>query len=408
MLVYLSAFLQDSGLDWGCAPLQDLFESGFREIATLAESFDLVLFTDSETVVAMGSDLGVERAFLGKKRQDASPWAHLAEFMEKGIESDIPAVVLDLRNPTLSADMVLTALQLFEKTPGIPLVSIVAPEDHPVQLRRRYNVVDAGMLHILASTGEATEMDGQSPCAVSRPFPMKWGTAISADSGEIAFATGDDGLLVPLSARGEGCREVWIREGAASARIVWYGEQFPPSVCGACSGDDPLTPGTWLVRDVSGEYGLHIQTQPQGEILRLIPFTEAGLMPDREQEVALITGTGALGSLAPDTCGFVFTVSGPVEVGEFDNELYFSPENGQWSSETNTTKEGMQLYGRQCFPDMYEVDPSIFIGSVNQMKAIQSLLAEGKVGGIMLDDPTSIIQSQFDILRHLVRLERES
>jgi hypothetical protein len=382
-------------MDWEREPLLGMLGHVVREMACLAPVHDLRVLTDSPVL-----ERAAGAACPGSVERLAPPsgeWTRdgLADLATERFGAEEPLVLLDQRNPLLTASAVWEAVDLYLEDPAAPVVSTTVPEDHPVQLRTLYNVVASGMLHLAAPAPASLPLAGA--WTVSAPFPFDWDAAAGPDAPGVLFrAEGDRLVSAPQAAPVPGA-VLWIRDGSDTARVAVA--EIPPS--GACgfeaggsgslsrSGDDIF---------VHGIEGANLA-------LRLVPFTCDGMLPEESVLVPLNGAPARVRHFSESVTGFVYTVQQGVMGGRYGQESPFSPDRENWCAKTQRGADGRRLSGRQRFPAVFRVDPSLFVGSAAQLRELPQRLASGGVRGYDLGR-SCLIRSEIDILRHAARVRQ--
>lgn len=384
-----------SAMDWECEPLLGMLERMVRELASLPLSYKLWMLTDSALIEGMAHKAGAGRILLAETAGGGWARAPLADFAEERFGLEAPVLLLDQRNPMLTAAALQEAAELYLRAGGAPVVSVTTPEDHPVQLRTLYNVTDTGLLHLLDPAPPAAI--GCRAQAVSASFWFDWRIAGGGEPDDALFRAAGN-LLVPIGLEGPACGEsVWLKDGPASARVA-FGQAVPAWACGfAMSANGPM-----FLSRAEGKLFLHCK-QEDNTLMRLVPFTNAGLLHEKHVLVTLGGTPVCLGEFQADITGFVFTAQQAVQGGPYGQETMFSPDRQHWCAKTQRSADGRKLFGRQSFPTTYQVDPSLFVGTAAQLRSLPELLGQGAVRGFDLGCGPCLVQSPIDLLRHAAR-----
>nr|WP_287411764.1 hypothetical protein [Pseudodesulfovibrio sp.] len=350
---------------------------------------ELVRKAGSTSVLRMGS----EGAGLTREQT--------ADKIENLFGTKTPVTVLDHRNPLLTASLLMDAVEKYFEDSQSPLVSTVTPDDHPVQLRTLYNVVDVGMIHLLDTDVQAIETlpvpFHQAP-AVTKPFYFDWRIVENSDLENVVYLAGENGLVLFTAEDVDSWSEVWIKESSTTARIALAKRQ--PEVCGHVSS----SVGSYCHRGVFREGNeLFLYGEEDNSMMQLVPFTREGLDSEFPVHISLRSVKTRIGEFESSVSGFAYTVQQSSQGGQYTHESLYSPANGCWCARTQRDNEGCKLSGRQRFPSIFQVDPSLFIGTVEQLRHLNDLLSSARVRGFELGNYSCLIQNPIDILRYTAR-----
>ena len=382
-------------MDWEREPLLGLLERVVRALASLPPSFEPWVLTDSALIAGLARKAGAGRILLAETAGGGWAGGLLADFVEERFGPEAPVLLLDQRNPMLTAAAMQEAAALYLRAGGAPVVSVTTPENHPVQLRTLYNVIDAGLLHLIDPAPPAAI--GCRAQAVSAPFCFDWRIAGGGKPDDALFRAAGN-LLVPVGPEGPASGEsIWLKDGPASARVALW-QAVPAWACGfAMAANGPM-----FLSRAGGKLFLHCK-QEQGAVLRFAPFTSAGLLHEGHVLVPLDGAPVCLGEFDAVVTGFAFTAQRAVLGGQYGQESMFSPDRQHWCAKTQRSADGRKLSGRQSFPATFQVDPSLFVGTAAQLRSLPELLGQGAVRGFDLGCGSCLVQSPIDLLRHAAR-----
>lgn len=395
MNICLSVCIKHQEADWLTPPLSDVLRRCFIELVPAESSDELLVMTDSGAVEKLAGDCGVTRV----RRVSIDPGmdreVQLADALVQWFGADEPVAVLDHKNPMLTSEALDSARQEFNRNTALPLVSVTCPEDHPVQLRELIEVVDAGMM-VFFDDGANADKAIDDGFRITRKFPFDWRTVAAATEGVRLFAPHEDGLVESEGAAYS--HEIWIREDVDMARIAYDGRDIEPGVPGLAVGEGVSA----LSEAIDGQFCF----RPAVRDVRvsLVPFSETGINDSVGFSLTDTDGEITLSMPERGVSGFIYSVEKVSGEGDFDYQRFFSPSNGMWKIDTQRGKNGDKLYGRQSFPDVYELDRTVFMGTPSQLRSLTTAFAEGKLRGIVLWDNPIVIRTQIDFIRYKVRM----
>lgn len=395
MRVLLPTTAACAGMDWESEPLLGMFGHVVREMACLAPAHDLRVLTDSATLERTAGE-----ACPGSAERLVPPsgtWTldGLADLAAGRFGAGEPLVLLDQRNPLLTASAVWEAVDLYQEDPATPVVSTTVPEDHPVQLRTLYNVVATGMLHL--TDPDPASLPSAGAWTVSAPFPFDWDTAAGRDASGVLFRAEGYRLVPAFLANLAPGTVLWVKDGPGLARVA-LAETPPFGACGFEAG------GSGHLSRSGDDFFVH-GIEGANLAIRLVPFTRDGLLPNEAVLVPLNGEPARIGHFGEAVTGFAYTVQQGVTGGRYGQESPFSPDRENWCAKTQRGADGRRLSGRQRFPAVYRVDPSLFVGTAAQLRELPERLASGGVRGYDLGR-SCLIRSEIDILRHAARVRQ--
>ncbi|MUM77526.1 hypothetical protein GKC30_07775 [Pseudodesulfovibrio sp. F-1] len=398
MKVLLPIMAGCAGMDWEREPFLGMLRRLVREMSCLAPEHESWVLVDSSPLASQLQGVCVGQVEFWAPADKTWTREALADLIKERLGTDEPLLLLDQRNPLLTAFAMCEAADLYLKNAVSPVVSITVPKDHPVQLRTLYTVEETGLIHLVELNPPSVRgLEGRT---VSSSFPFDWAAAGEDAPGMLFRVRGD--RLVP--ARPDKAGEdavVWVKDGPDSARVA-VTRDLQPGACGFVAGEDSpylsLSDGKYLVHGLGRG----------NAAVRLVPFSRKGLVPEAALLVPLDHEPIHAGDFDEAITGFAYTVQHSMEEGLYNQESPFSPNRENWCAKTQRGADGHRLSGRQCFPSVYRVDPSLFVGTAAQLQELSGRLATGGVRGYDLGR-ACIIQSPLDMLRYnaQVRLSAE-
>ena len=402
MIFILPLITANAVMDWRTPPLSGLLENMVRKLVSLSSPHEAWFLTDSSKMEALVRKVGTSSVLRMESAGEAVRNEQIADRLAEHFGIETQVAVLDHRNPLLTPSVLMRAVAHFLEDSRSPLVSTVIPTDHPVQLRTFYNVADVGMIHLLDGEPKAIEnlsVPFRSAHAVTKTFPFDW-RIIESGSESVAFMSGENGL-VPLGPDNyESWSEVWIKESPTTARIALE-KEVSSEACGFVSSSVKSNRRVFLSRE-GGELFLHSE-ENDNSMMQLIPFTSEGLVRENSMHVSLQSVKTRLGEFDGQVAGFAYVVQQSAPGGQYTHESLFSPANGCWCARTQRANDGCKISGRQRFPSIFQVDPSLFVGTVKQMRHLDELLSTGDVRGFELGSHACLIEKPLDVLRYSAR-----
>lgn len=317
-----------------------------------------------------------------------------------------------------------------------PMVSVVAPLDHPCQLSQHLRMLDAGVLLPLDPNAPGPHADCGARL-LTKPFRFLWTAqqtrgqgplfVLGCAQGESFFLSVPDEAAIPASG------PLLLRESEDSARLslpaseirdlaARFGVRALSHVTGAGLH---LSPGLPCIsfRDADGATSLGFAASHEGRRLCQV-YAQAGHDGqggrDAECRASLdLTGEPPRAAL-PWTLG---AMTAPVSYnlldyldsdGGFDlTQAFPEAHHGLWRVDPATgcrvnCVSGRVIHGRQEFPEVLEPDGSLFALTRTEAARFDTLLHAGEVAAFMLERGQSLqLRTPFDLLRYKAKLRME-
>lgn len=402
MIFILPIITANTAMDWCEAPLFGLLKNTVSELLSLPSPHEVWFLTDSSVIEELVRKGGATSVLRFESDENGFTSEQTTNIIKNNFGDKSSVTVLDHRNPLLTASLLMDAVEKYFEDSQSPLVSTVTPDDHPVQLRTLYNVVDVGMIHLLdrgANAVESLPAQLHRAQAVTKVFPFDWRIVESGDSGSVVYMSGEKGLVPFTFGEVDSWSEMWVKESPTTARIAL--DVNEPEVCGYVSSSVGLN-GRIFVSEDGGELFFHSE-EADNSMMQLVPFTRDGLVSESPMLVSMQNVKTWLGEFDEHVAGFAYVEQKPSVGGQYTHESLFSPANGCWCARTQRGNDGCKLSGRQRFPSIFQVDPSLFVGTVQQLRHLDDLLSSGEVRGFELGNHSCLIQKPLDVLRYTAR-----
>jgi hypothetical protein len=201
--------------------------------------------------------------------------------------------------------------------------------------------------------------------------------------------------------------EAWFREDAHTARILWIGEETPKHVLGMASGS--VVPGKEYTILTERGKSMVLSTKHHAyAFVEIMPFTAYGIRPKQGASLPMNNGIVDLGVIPDDVNGFVYAIERPCTQGEFTFERWFDPDGTLWNANDHTLQFGKRITGRQNSPTVFEMDQSLFLGTIQQARGMADADLAGHIRGFSLDaDKSGLILTPLDVMRSTARERAE-
>lgn len=363
-----------------------------------------------------------------------------------GVE-DRRTLLVSCANPLLTGQVIDAFVRRAEEE-NRPLLSAIAPLDHPCQLSQHLRMREAGVLLPLEPKADD---DGRRS---TKPFRFLWTAQQTRGDGPLFTldASSDQGLLlsVPDCAPKPGFGPLLRRESEDSARLSVSGGELAQflapfglaprmALADGALVDGALADGA-LDDGAITHVGLHLTP---GVACAVFHGAEGGQRlgfaagAQQRQLCQLYATRGQNGQAAelraslnlegqPPSAALPWSaqeLEGPVSYnlleyleqdGGFDLALAFPDEgHGLWCVDPATscrinTASGRVIHGRQEFPEVLEPDGSLFALTRGEASQFDALLHAGETTAFVLERSQSLVlNTRFDMLRYQAKLRME-
>jgi hypothetical protein len=358
-----------------------------------------------------------------------------AEALDRLGTEDRRTLLVSCANPLLSGQIIDDFVRQAEAAQR-PMVSAVAPLDHPCQLSQHLRMLDAGVLLPLDPHADAQASNGGARLR-TKPFRFLWTTQQTRGQGPLfvlGCAQGESFFLsVPDEAAMPASGPLLLRESEDSARLSLPADEIRELAArfGVQSLSDVtavglhLSPGLPCIsfRDADGVAFLGFAASHEGRRLCQV-YAQAGHGgqggQDGECRASLDLTDEPPRAALPWTLG---AMAAPVSYnlldyldrdGGFDlTQAFPEAHHGLWRVDPATgcrvnCISGRVIHGRQEFPEVLEPDGSLSALTRTEAARFDELLQAGEVAAYVLERGQSLqLRTPFDLLRYKAKLRME-
>lgn len=358
-----------------------------------------------------------------------------AEALDRLGAEDRRTLLISCANPLLSGQIIDDFVRQAEAVQR-PMVSVVAPLDHPCQLSQHLRMLDAGVLLPLDPNPSGPHADVQASNdgarLLTKPFRFLWTAQQTRGQGPLfvlGCAQGESFFLsVPDEAAMPASGPLLLRESEDSARLSLPAGELRDlaarfgvrSLDGVTGAGLHLSPGLPCIsfRDADGVAFLGFAASHEGRRLCQV-YAQGGQNGERRASLDL--------SGEPPRAALPWTLdamAAPVSYnlldfldsdGGFDlTQAFPEAHHGLWRVDPATgcrvnCVSGRAIHGRQEFPEVLEPDGSLSALTRTEAAHFDELLQAGEVAAYVLERGQSLqLRTPFDLLRYKAKLRMEA
>lgn len=290
-----------------------------------------------------------------------------SEFIVNAIPSPTADIlVVDIRNLSLDAEVVNSAIARFDTSEQPLIISVVDDDDHVCQWKNIYSVHDAGVIHLGDRKGEELHL---------RPYP-----SASAQKGNSSYAVP---CVVQLKNGEDNTAGVFSQDlagadvdGSALRRVVQESDDFRISF--PCVGSD---------QQLFVFLQAFRNADPRGESQ---PTFQEKLSAGKSIRFQLTEGYDFL----------TYAILQPLQEGPYDLMEPIEPFPGLWGVNQGgniTLPESKEvILGRQAFSSVVVQDSALTIAKGKDFVNMQTLLAKENAVGVEIQHKTFAVEDSSD------------
>lgn len=332
-------------------------------------------------------------------------------------DSDSIILILNPCNPMLSSDMIDKAVIKFKSSRYSLMLSAVVPEDHPVQFQQFLQVVGLERIFFIDTDWKFKHYIPVSTEFIStKAFPFNWERVLKGKADRCDYyqlLSGKPFVEYIPTNDFENNRLIWQYLDEETSRILIPLSLFP-----------------WIsATEIVGISLSYHKAIPEIRITKTNRHWEFFPLKDASADsVIKCTMLGSKESYEPsrsysiqtsliipqprkEQFGMLCQYFQPANSGVFNLSVPFLPNDNVWYSNSefqppNRSDTNTEIFGRQNFMDVYEIDGSFLIAKKDSLDNISSYVKHGHFDPFILSSQNSLhVETMFDILKYYSILE---
>ena len=368
-------------------------------------------------------------------------------------------LILSYKNPLITSDFIDQAVNQYRSSKSSLAISARKPADHPCQLSSYYKIIDTGFIHLFESDEEMsatwriklrTILDEQIPDAIrasfddkgrlfdntpyraTRPFYFDWASKQIGKKSHhgIYFRTCQNRSVhyqafehIATTPVADVPVAFWLYENDNSARVL-MGSNILKNPQQLCEHSPPMQLIGTTLTATDDQPSMELYSAQDSALLYLKCYAAHSPYATHILK-SVVIGHSTIQTEVEETEIQIDDLSRPIRVqyqtnnssgilysllqypvdDSYDISEEFPAPDKLWTrnaaNQKINTKTGEAIMGRQDFPEIFEVEGSLFIFKKEVMSFLLHELSRGKAHFILMQDNSSIqIDSRLDLLKY--------